>query len=207
MIRNLLRSPHGRNIMAIRDNEIAAKAMGVNVTFYKIFVFVLSAFIAGVAGVLFGASQATFAAAKFDYNYSINNILVIVVLGGMGNLEGSIIAALVVALLNNRLQSVLSGDLAALKNVIYAMVLIVVVIYNNAPFLKPFREKYNFRVLFNTIKAKFSKPKDPDDPEKGLPDPSYGADWSKIPTKIPMDAIVTTDVLPSNETDDWKGEN
>ena len=79
MIRNLLKSPHGRNIMAIRDNEIAARAMGVNVTFYKIFVFVFSAFIAGVAGVLFGASQSTIAASKFDYNYSINNILVIVV--------------------------------------------------------------------------------------------------------------------------------
>ncbi|MCQ2798741.1 MAG: branched-chain amino acid ABC transporter permease [Bacilli bacterium] len=207
MIRNLLRSPHGRNIMAIRDNEIAAKAMGVNVVFYKIFVFVLSAFIAGVAGVLFGVSQATFAAAKFDYNYSINNILVIVVLGGMGNLEGSIIAAIVVALLNNRLQSVLSGDLAALKNVIYAMVLIIVVIYNNAPFLKRFREKYNLRNAFNAIKAKIVKPKDSEDPEKGMPDPSYGADWSKIPTKIPMDAIVTTDVLPSNDGDEWKGEN
>lgn len=194
MIRNLLRSPHGRNIMAIRDNEIAARAMGVNVVFYKIFVFVISSFIAGVAGVLFGASQSTFAAAKFDYNYSINNILVIVVLGGMGNLEGSIIAGVVVALLNNRLQSVLSGDMAALKNVIYALVLIVVVIYNNASFTKTFREKYNMRTLFNKIKKALVK-KESTDPEKEV-DPTYSADWSKIPTKIPMDAIVTTDPLP-----------
>ena len=202
MIRNLLKSPHGRNIMAIRDNEIAARAMGVNVTFYKILVFVFSAFIAGVAGVLFGASQSTIAASKFDYNYSINNILVIVVLGGMGNLEGSVIAALVVAILNNRLQTVLTGDLASLKNIIYALILVLVVIYNNAPFTKTFREKYNFRVLWNFIKKKISKPKDPTDPEKDKDDPSYSADWSKIPTKIPMDAIMTTDVIPEPEKDE-----
>lgn len=53
MINNLIRSKHGRAITAIRDNEIAAKAMGINVTFYKLFVFVFSAFFAGVAGVIY----------------------------------------------------------------------------------------------------------------------------------------------------------
>ena len=50
LIQNLIRSKHGRAITAIRDNEIAAKAMGINVTFYKLFVFVLAAFFAGMAG-------------------------------------------------------------------------------------------------------------------------------------------------------------
>lgn len=54
VLQNLIRSKHGRAITAIRDNEIAAKAMGINVTFYKLLVFVVSAFFAGIAGVIYG---------------------------------------------------------------------------------------------------------------------------------------------------------
>ena len=95
IIQNLVRSKHGRAITAIRDNEIAAKAMGINVTFYKLFVFVISAFFAGIAGVIYGHYATPVLYSFFSYNYSIE-ILVMVVLGGMGSINGSIIAAVLI---------------------------------------------------------------------------------------------------------------
>ena len=85
---NLKRSKYGRAIMAIRDNRIAAESVGLNVTFFKLAVFVIAAFFAGAAGVLYGHSLANVKAAAFDYNMSIE-ILIIVVLGGMGSVPGS----------------------------------------------------------------------------------------------------------------------
>ena len=74
--------------------DIAAESSGVNVTYYKLMAFVLAAFFAGVAGVLYGHTLANIKPAMFDYNMSIE-ILVIVVLGGMGSIRGSIIAAII----------------------------------------------------------------------------------------------------------------
>jgi branched-chain amino acid transport system permease protein len=152
---NLINSKHGRAITSIRDNEIAAKAMGIDVTKYKLFVFMLSSFFAGIAGVLFSYSNFRIQSANFDYNYSIE-ILVMVVLGGIGSINGSLIAATVITFLNVKLQTMLTGDLAVLQNLFYSLILIVIIIYNNAPALKPFREKYNSK----TIIAKLKKPKD-----------------------------------------------
>ena len=83
---NLMKSKHGRAIQAIRDNEIAARAMGVNVTYYKLAVFVIAAFFAGIAGVLYGHNTTPVDYGFFSFNYSVE-ILVMVVLGGMGNLS------------------------------------------------------------------------------------------------------------------------
>ena len=145
---NLIKSKHGRAITSIRDNEIAARAMGIDVTKYKLTVFTISAFFAGIAGVLFSFSVNNVQSTSFDYNYSIE-ILVMVVLGGMGSINGSIIAATLVTFLTVTLQKFLTGDLAVLQNLLYALILIVIVIYKNAPGLKYFREKYNFRTLFS----------------------------------------------------------
>ncbi len=101
---NIKDSKHGRAIMAIRDNRIAAEATGVNVTYYKLMVFILAAFFAGMAGVLYGHSLANIKAATFDYNMSIE-ILVIVVLGGMGSITGSVVAAIILRLLPEVLRS------------------------------------------------------------------------------------------------------
>ncbi len=101
---NIKDSKHGRAIMAIRDNRIAAEATGVNVTYYKLMVFILAAFFAGMAGVLYGHSLANIKASTFDYNMSIE-ILVIVVLGGMGSINGSVIAAIILRLLPEVLRS------------------------------------------------------------------------------------------------------
>lgn len=147
VIQNLLRSKHGRAITSIRDNEIAARAMGIDVTKYKLTVFTVSAFFAGIAGVLYSYTQSRVQSANFDYNYSIE-ILVMVVLGGIGSINGSIIAATLITFLNVKLQTILTGDLAVLQNLFYAVILILIVIYNNAPALKNFREKYNLKNLF-----------------------------------------------------------
>ncbi|MBQ9086668.1 MAG: branched-chain amino acid ABC transporter permease [Clostridia bacterium] len=143
---NLIRSKHGRAIASIRDNEIAARASGVDVTKYKLFVFTVSAFFAGIAGVLYSYTQTRVQSVNFDYNYSIE-ILVMVVLGGLGSINGSIIAAVLITFLDVELQTLLPGDLAVLQDLFYALILIVIVIYKNAPGLKSFRERYNLRKL------------------------------------------------------------
>ena len=147
VIQNLLRSKHGRAISSIRDNEIAARAMGINVTKYKLLVFTVSAFFAGIAGVLFSYTQARVVSSSFDYNYSIE-ILVMVVLGGIGSINGPIVAATLITYLSTKLQVLLPGDLAVLQNLFYAAILIAIVIYKNAPGLKYFREQHNLKKLF-----------------------------------------------------------
>jgi len=147
---NLMRSKHGRAIVSIKDNEIAARATGIDVTKYKLFVFTISSFFAGLAGVLYSYSNSRLQSINFDYNYSIE-ILVMVVLGGMGSINGSMIAAALITFLNVKLQTLLTGNLAVLQKLLYAVVLILIVIYKNAPGLKGFREKYNFKALFDKL--------------------------------------------------------
>ncbi|MBR1867626.1 MAG: branched-chain amino acid ABC transporter permease [Clostridia bacterium] len=201
VIQNLIRSKHGRAVMAVRDNEIAAKSMGVNVSYYKIAVFVISAVIAGVAGVLFANTQSTIKSSKFDYNYSIN-LLVMVVLGGMGNVNGTLLASTVITFIDVKLATILTGDLAVIKNIVYALILIVMVIYNNAPSLKKFRERFNLTNAFNALKkfilTLFNKKKKT---KNSAEEVEFGADWSKIPTKIEMDAILSTDLKPDETYD------
>ena len=190
-VQNFMRSKHGRAVTAIRDNEIAAKATGINVTKYKLLAFILSATFAGVAGVLYSFSNYTVQSAKFGYNYSIE-ILVMVVLGGMGSINGSIIAAALITFLNTKLATILTGDLAVLQNLLYALILIVIVVYNNAPALKSFRNKYNFGALVKAL----VKPKH--DPANIKDD---AAKWDVVPTKIEMNEILSVDVVPQDKLD------
>lgn len=183
---NLIRSKHGRAITSIRDNEIAAKATGINVTKYKLVVFTVSSFFAGVAGVLYSYSNYTVQSTNFDYNYSIE-ILVMVVLGGMGSINGSIIAATLITFLDVKLQTILTGNLAVLQDLFYALILIVLVIYNNAPALKGVREKYNLKKIL----AKFRK----HNPSRITDDE---AKWDRVPTKIDMDEVLSVDLQVSS---------
>ena len=196
VVQNFIRSKHGRAVAAIRDNEIAAKATGINVTKYKLITFTISAAFAGVAGVLYSYSNYTVQSAKFGYNYSIE-ILVMVVLGSMGSINGSIVAAALITWLNTWLPTKLTGDLAVLQNLLYALILIVLVIYNNAPALKWVRDKYNVGVLVSKLQKH---------------DPAHIRDdkakWDVVPTKISMDEILSIDVTPQNlSADKEKGGN
>lgn len=196
-IQNFIRSKHGRAVTSIRDSEIAARATGINVTKYKLMVFTLSAFFAGIAGVLFSYSQFGVDSKKFDYNYSIQ-ILVMVVLGGMGSIGGSLIAATAVVILDTFLQKQLTGNLAVLKDMLYALVLIGLVVYRNAPALKGFREKVSIKNLLSRLKHH--------DPAKVHDDE---AKWDRVPTKIMVDEVLSVDVQPKSPyTPDkqWKEE-
>ena len=186
VVQNFIRSKHGRAVTAIRDNEIAARASGINVTKYKLLAFTLSATFAGIAGVLYSFSNYTVQSAKFGYNYSIE-ILVMVVLGGMGSINGSIIAAALITFLNTKLATVLTGDLAVLQNLLYALILIVIVIYNNAPALKSFRDRYSLSVFWKKLIRRKHDPATHKDDE---------AKWDVVPTKIEMNEVLSIDVVP-----------
>lgn len=186
VVQNLMRSKHGRAITAIRDNEIAARATGINVTKYKLIGFTVSAFFAGIAGVLYSYSNYNVQSSKFGYNYSIE-ILIMVVLGGMGNINGSIIAAALITFLNTKLATILTGNLAVLQNLVYALILIVIIIYKNAPSLRGVREKYNLQKLWEKVIKH--------DPAR---DRSDAAEWDRVPTKIRMDELLSMDVTPTN---------
>lgn len=145
---NLTQSKQGRAIMALRDNRIAAEAMGINVTYYKLLAFVVAAFFAGVAGVLYGHNLSILQASTFDYNYSIE-ILVMVVLGGMGSILGSVISAVILTLLPELLRF-----MQDYRMLIYAVVLIIIMILNSSDSFKGVREKLSFQYLFKSIKKK-----------------------------------------------------
>lgn len=138
IILNLIDSRDGRAIMAIRDNRIAAESIGINVTKYKLMAFTISAALAGAAGVLYAHNLSTLTANtnNFGYNMSIT-ILVFVVLGGIGSMRGSMIAAVILTLL----PEVLRG-LSDYRMLIYAIVLIIMMLFNWAPKAIEWREKY-----------------------------------------------------------------
>ena len=130
VIFNLVGSRAGRAIMAIRDNHIAAQSVGVNIIKYKMMAFVTSAALAGAAGALFAMNYSTVVANKFDFNTSIL-ILVFVVLGGLGNMLGSIIAAAVLTILPEALRPI-----AEYRMLLYAVLLILMMLTANHPFVK-----------------------------------------------------------------------
>ena len=142
VVLNLVNSRSGRAIMALRDNRIAAESVGISVTKYKMIAFVVSAALAGAAGTLYGCSQTTFAATKFDFNTSIL-ILVFVVLGGLGNMWGSVIAAAALTILPEALR-----QFSNYRMLVYAIVLILVMLATNNPTLKGF-----FSRLFHRERA------------------------------------------------------
>lgn len=130
VIFNLVNSKSGRAIMALRDNKIAAQSVGINVTNYKLMAFVISAAMAGMAGVLFATNFSTVVASKFDINTSIL-VLVFVVLGGLGSMRGSIIAATVLTVLPEMLR-----EFSEYRMLVYAVVLIVMMLATNNPTIK-----------------------------------------------------------------------
>ena len=128
VILNLINSRHGRAIMAVRDNKIAADSIGISTTRYKLLAFVISAAFAGMAGTLYAMNYSTVTAAKFDFNLSIL-VLVFVVLGGLGNIWGSVIAAALLTVLPELLRALNFSDYRML---IYAILLIALMLFNNS---------------------------------------------------------------------------
>ncbi len=135
VISNLINSRKGRAIKAIRDDIIAAESVGINVVSYKIAAFAISAFFAGVAGVLYGLNLGILKPVTFDFNMSIE-ILVMVVLGGMGNILGSIIAAIILTALPELLRS-----FADYRMLFYSVALIIMMICSSNPTILDLKNK------------------------------------------------------------------
>jgi branched-chain amino acid transport system permease protein len=118
----LIHSTYGRGFIATHDDEIAAEAMGLNTTRYKVVAFVIGAFFAGLAGGLYGHFKMSITAAGFDFTKSIE-IVVMVILGGMGNTLGVILAAILLTLLPEVLRPI-----ADYRMILYAVLLIVLML-------------------------------------------------------------------------------
>ena len=136
-----VRSKYGRAIRAIRDDEIAASASGINTSFYKVLTFAYSAFFAGIAGALYACANATLSTASFAFTNSgiLNStfVVVMVVLGGMGSMTGSVVAAVIMFLVNYEIKN--GAWVASLPSsvsgifeypmLVYALVLIIVIMF------------------------------------------------------------------------------
>ena len=148
IVLNLINSRTGRAIMSIRDNRIAAESVGIPVTKYKLMAFSISASLAGVAGVLYAHNLSTLTASpkNFGYNQSIM-ILVFVVLGGIGNIRGSVVAAVLLTLLPELLRG-----LNNYRMLIYAIVLIAMMLFNSSPKAIEFRERLREKFKKNKVK-------------------------------------------------------
>lgn len=118
----LVNSTYGRGFLATHDDEIAAEAIGLNTTRYKIVAFVIGAFFAGIAGGLYGHFKMTITPTGFDFTKSIE-IVVMVILGGMGNTLGVILAAILLTLLPELLRPI-----AEYRMVIYSALLIALML-------------------------------------------------------------------------------
>ena len=136
-----IRSKYGRAIKAIRDDEIAASASGINTSYYKVFTFAYSAFFAGIAGALYACANATLSTSSFAFtNGGILNstfVVVMVVLGGMGSITGSVVAAVIMFLVNYQIKNGtwVAALPAAVQGIfeypmlVYAIVLIMVIMF------------------------------------------------------------------------------
>ena len=150
VVLNLVNSKEGRAIKAVRDNRIAAESVGINVTAFKLKAFVTASVLAGMAGALYGLSFASITATKFDFNTSID-ILVFVVLGGMGNILGSIVAATVLYVLPEAMRALYEA-----RMILYAVVLIVVMLMTWSPKFKQFIQRITFAIK-NAFRKLFQK--------------------------------------------------
>ncbi|RTR36080.1 branched-chain amino acid ABC transporter permease [Robertmurraya yapensis] len=123
VITNFTNSRHGRACISVRENEIAADAMGINTTYYKVVAFALGSFFAGIAGGLFAHNFYIIQPGNFGFLKSFD-ILIFVVLGGLGSLSGSVIAAILLTVVSTFLQ-----DYPETRMIIYSVVLVLVMLY------------------------------------------------------------------------------
>jgi branched-chain amino acid transport system permease protein len=123
VIVNFTNSTHGRACIAIRENEIAADAMGINTTYYKVTAFVIGSFFAGVAGALYAHNFYIIQPTNFGFLKSFD-ILIFVVLGGLGSMSGAVLAAILLTIISTYLQSY-----PEVRMIIYSLVLVVMMLY------------------------------------------------------------------------------
>lgn len=123
LIHTFMKSRHGRAVLSIRENEIAAESCGINITYYKTLAFSLSAAFAGAAGALYAGYLGILNPSNFGFMKSIE-ILVMVVLGGMGSMAGSVVAAIVLTAAPEALRA-----FDDYRMIVYSLLLIVTMIF------------------------------------------------------------------------------
>ena len=123
LVSNLMNSAPGRAILSVREDEIAAEAMGINTTKYKVLAFVIGAILASIAGTLFASYQQSVFPKDYQFMKTID-ILIIVVFGGIGSTTGAVLSAVVLGILNMYLQ-----DFGYLRMILYALTLIIIMIF------------------------------------------------------------------------------
>ena len=129
MARNILRTKIGRALGALRDSEIAARTLGVNIPLYKNIAFSLSAFFAGIAGGIFALSIGTLDEASFNIGISLY-VLAMIILGGVGTIQGSIIGASLYQLLNMKIiQEILGKKYQSLSPAILGLGVVLMIIF------------------------------------------------------------------------------
>ncbi|WP_251898506.1 branched-chain amino acid ABC transporter permease [Lactiplantibacillus paraplantarum] len=143
---NFIHSRGGRAVMAVRDDELAAGAMGINTTRWKLAAFVFGAATAAIGGSLHAAYIQTIAPGDFNIMASIA-ILIIVVLGGVGSITGTFVAAIVLGALDTILQ-----NFGTIRMIIYSLALILIMIFKPAGLLGTW--EFSFANLFKRRPAK-----------------------------------------------------
>jgi branched-chain amino acid transport system permease protein len=134
VVHNIVKSDMGRALISIREDELAAEAMGVHTTRYKVTSFVISSMFAGIAGVLFAHYNKFLSTNDFQFIKSFE-IIIMIVLGGMGSMTGAILGAILVTLLPEllrQLPDIQIGEttikFADLRLVVFALILILTMI-------------------------------------------------------------------------------
>lgn len=148
-ISNLMKSSYGRALISVREDEIASEAMGVNVTSMKMLAFIMGTF-AGVAGAMYAGYVGFIQPKDFGFMKSIE-ILMIVVLGGLGNIRGTVIAAIVLNIIGVILQ-----DFSEIRMILYALLLIIIMVLKSGetPWIQKLRATLNIRSFKFNVNGK-----------------------------------------------------
>ncbi|HKR61129.1 MAG TPA: branched-chain amino acid ABC transporter permease [Pyrinomonadaceae bacterium] len=126
VVYNIVHSDIGRALVSIREDELAAEAMGINTTYYKVLAFVISSAMAGMGGVLFGHYTSFLSTNDFQFIRSFE-IIIMIVLGGMGSLTGAVLGAIVITIMPELLRQ-LPGDFSRYRLVVYSALLILIML-------------------------------------------------------------------------------
>jgi branched-chain amino acid transport system permease protein len=127
VIRNIIHSDIGRAFVAIREDELAAEAMGINTTRYKVLSFVISSSFAGIAGALFAHYNDFLATADFTFTRSFE-IIIMIVIGGMGSLTGSVLGAIIMTVVPEALRAEALRGISEYRLVIFSALLVIIML-------------------------------------------------------------------------------
>jgi branched-chain amino acid transport system permease protein len=126
IVYNIVHSDIGRALISIREDELAAEAMGINTTRYKVLAFVISSALAGMAGVLFAHYTQFLSTNDFQFIRSFE-IIIMIVLGGMGSITGAVLGAIVITIMPELLR-LMPGDFSKYRLVVYSALLILIML-------------------------------------------------------------------------------